>query len=118
MGQSDDFLAPDLPTDLESSLEAYEALWRHEHGSDESPPEVPSSHVLANTLLAPLGHVFKLNEELKDLKIAQSADSEWTDNNLETTNLRVGELETAIGEVPSTTLLPQVLYTVPKLSHV
>ena len=103
--------SPSEIKNTENQFNAYERLWRFDHSSSDPKPLVPDEYLLSKTVLANMAHLFKLQSDLTDIKVNQAAETEWTDNNLETVNLRLGEIEAALGEVPSSIILAPNVWT-------
>mmetsp|Transcript_20683 Transcript_20683/g.30304 ORF Transcript_20683/g.30304 Transcript_20683/m.30304 type:complete len:733 (-) Transcript_20683:5335-7533(-) len=118
----------DLPSEAEinsfqSISDTYERYWRFDSSdtidTHTLPPVLPAQFFIQDTLAAQQGHILKLQDTIAQLRLDKARDLAWSDRELESTNLRLSDLEVATGSLPlnSTSLAPDLWSSVTQLAQ-
>ena len=104
-------------------LSTYERVWRSitagisgdgksVAGETETKPSVlPEEFLLRDVLMCSLAAIHDLQQSVLDLAFTQRTDTEYVDEAIETTNLRVSDLEVMVGVAPDDKGLAPNLWT-------
>ena len=106
------------------SLSLYERSWRNSSlVQDEKPSSTddadvkptslvfPKEFILRDCLMRSISAIMEVQQSVMELSVAQAADTEYVDNAVESTNLRVSDLEVMVGVVPQVKGLAPNLWT-------